>query len=60
MLRTDFLDVSQKSSKRFQKTLKCIPVDSLNSEKYSTYLQKLFVTQLLQFVTQLFFKQSTF
>ena len=34
-MRTDFLDVSKKSSERFQKASICIPVDS----KYSTYLQ---------------------
>ena len=35
-----FLDVSKKSPELFQKTSKRIPVDSLNSEKHSTYLQK--------------------
>ena len=39
-LRIDFLDVSKKSPERFQKASKRIPVDSLNSEKHSTYLQK--------------------
>ena len=39
-LMTDFLDVSKKSPERFQRASKHIPVDSLNSEKHSTYLQK--------------------
>ena len=35
-----FFRCFKKSSERSQKASKLIPVDSLNSEKYSTYLQK--------------------
>jgi len=40
-LRTEFLDASKKLSESFQKVSRCVSIDSLNFEKYSTYLQKL-------------------